>query len=596
MRKILIYIIVLLLAICTYLSVSYAYYTATIGTRQNMTTSVSIYGCISLNVTTQINISGDKAVPVSDARALTNTSYRSAFTIYNNCSAAKNVEIAFAPGPANTMPINAIKYALYEQGATVPTAGTALSTNKIGLYDTVISQTTTAIGEAVEYAYKISNTVTIPAKGSKAYYLNTWIDYSEGGGGNLSTADKTVRLHLLAAEEGELGAPLLSEWLAESAPRSGIDAVSSSPWILTEDHTGEWRYAGRNPDNYIQFNGELWRIIGLMPNMTYCTGTYNTTAECNTTATGSLVKIIRNASLGGFYYDSKQTGVGSSTTLNGSNDWSDSQLMLMLNGTHYLKTAYDINNAKLHNNYVVSNDDQKTVYDNGMNHGIHWSILNYFDDDGTTNVYKPSVATTNSYSSALGTVSSKIASTSINQIATARWYLYGTSSYTTAAEGTASVLYNKERNINSTGTLFNSTSAPENRPAYWYGKIGLIYPSDFGYATNGNGTDSGNYSRSGCLEYQMSAWNGDYKTYCTGNDWIWYNNITSTAGSTGIAHWMISPDTSSAFKEFVGLSDGSLYTNTVTGNNYPVVPVLYLNNKLFLAGGTGKWNDPYTIE
>jgi hypothetical protein len=59
---------------------------------------------------------------------------------------------------------------------------------------------------------------------------------------------------------------------------------------------------------------------------------------------------------------------------------------------------------------------------------------------------------------------------------------------------------------------------------------------------------------------------------------------------------MISPDTSSAFKEFVGLSDGSLYTNTVTGNNYPVVPVLYLNNKLFLAGGTGKWNDPYTIE
>ena len=595
MRKILLYIIMVALAICTYLSVSYAYYSATIGTRQNMTDTITISGCVYMTVESQINLSGDKAVAITDNRALTNTNYRSSFTIYNNCSTAQDVKIAFAPGSANTMPIEAIKYALYEQGATVPTTGQFLNVNKIKLYDTVISEALT-LGAEVEYGYEIANTITLAANSSKAYYVNVWIDSAEGGLASNSTADKVVRLHLLAARDGELGGPLLNEWLVNTAPKSGTDAVSNSPWILTSDHTNEWRYAGKNPDNYIQFNGELWRIIGVMPGMTYCTGTFGQATECNTTATGSLVKIIRNASLGGFYYDSKQTDVGSSTTLNGSNDWSDSQLMLMLNGTHYLKTAYDINNAKLHNNYVVSNDDQKTVYDNGMNHCFHWSILNYFDDDGTTNVYKPNVASTNTYTSALGTVSSKIASTSINQIATARWYLYGTSSYTTAAEGTASVLYNKERNINSTGTLFSSTAAPENRPAYWYGKIGLIYPSDFGYATNGNGTDSGNYSRSGCLEYQMSAWNsGDYKTYCTGNDWIWYNNITSTVGSTGIAHWMISPDSSSAFKEFVGLSDGRLYTNTVTGNNYPVVPVLYLNNKLFLTGGTGKWDDPYTI-
>ena len=67
----------------------------------------------------------------NDNRALTNTNYRTAFTVYNKCSTAQNVDIAFAPGSANTMPIEAIKYAIYEQGATVPTAGTALSTNKI---------------------------------------------------------------------------------------------------------------------------------------------------------------------------------------------------------------------------------------------------------------------------------------------------------------------------------------------------------------------------------------------------------------------------------------------------------------------------------
>ena len=49
---------------------------------------------------------------------------------------------------------------------------------------------------------------------------------------------------------------LLANYLIDSAPKSGTDAVSNSPWILTEDHTGEWRYAGKNPDNYIEFNGE----------------------------------------------------------------------------------------------------------------------------------------------------------------------------------------------------------------------------------------------------------------------------------------------------------------------------------------------------
>ena len=83
---------------------------------------------------------------------------------------------------------------------------------------------------------------------------------------------------------------ILANYIINVAPKSGTDAVSNSPWILTSDHTGEWRYAGKNPDNYVQFNGELWRIIGVMPNMTYCTGTYGTETECNTTTTGSLVK------------------------------------------------------------------------------------------------------------------------------------------------------------------------------------------------------------------------------------------------------------------------------------------------------------------
>ena len=590
MRKILMYIIVVALAICTYLSVSYAYYSTTIGTNQNIETNIAIDACITLTVTNQINLTGDKAVPITDAHALTNTDYRSAFTVYNNCSTAQNVEIAFAPGSANTMPVNAIKYAIYEQGATVPSSGTALSTNKIRLYDRVISEASLT-GAVIEYGYLLGNTVTIAANSSKSYYLNTWIDNSEGGGGNNSTINKEVRLHLLAAVEGQLGAPpLLSEWLAESAPKSGTDAVSSSPWILTSDRTGEWRYAGKNPDNYIQFNGELWRIIGVMPNMDYCTGAYGNTNECNTTATGSLVKIIRNQTISSstMSWDYKQTGVGSSTLDYGSNDWSDSQLMLMLNGTNYLKTGYDVNGNKLHQSYTITSN---VVKGNGYNY--YNATYSYLDGNGTT-VNIPSSATTSAYTATSGTLYKKIESTALNQIATVKWDLYGTNSYTTAAEGSPSAFYNKERNINGLGAVYTNASLSENRAVYWYGKIGLMYLSDYGYATNGNGAASGTYSRNGCLGTEMNNW--DLTDYCYENDWMYYVNATASSVGTSVTYqWTLNPYSGNAYNVFAVVGGGYVGFGTAHGAR-GVRPVLYLKAETGFGGGNGTYNNPYTIE
>ena len=593
MRKILLYIIIIALAICTYLSISYAYYSISIGTNQNITTNVAIDACITLTVSTQINLSGDKAVPINDNRALTNTNYRTAFTVYNKCSTAQNVDIAFAPGSANTMPIEAIKYAIYEQGATVPTAGTALSTNKIRLYDRVISETLSSISETVEYGYLIGNNLSIPANSSKAYYVNTWIDYSEGGGGNLSTANKTARLHLLAARKGEIGGPLLNEWLVNTAPKSGTDAVSSSPWILTSDHTGEWRYAGKNPDNYIQFNGELWRIIGVMPDMMYCTGTYGSSDECyyENWQSGPLVKIIRNQLISSstLSWDYKQTGVGSATESYGSNDWSDSQLMLMLNGTNYLKTAYGgnmQNRVGLHSSYTITSN---VVKGNGYN--FYNATYSYLDGNGTT-IYKPSSATKSSYTATSGTLYKKIESSALSKIASVGWGLYGTNSYDTAAEGSPSAFYNKERNIDNTGLVYTNSSLPEMRPFLWFGKIGLMYPSDFGYATNGGTT----YDRNVCLGYQMSGWSsGSYQTDCALNSYLLFHNITSTApGTSGTAQWTLSPSSSGANAVFRVDNGGYVGVSAASGN-IAVRPVLYLKAETIFTGGTGKWNDPYTI-
>ena len=596
MRKILLYIIIIALTICTYLSISYAYYSVSIGTNQNISTNVAIDSCITLTVSSQVNLTGDKAVPITDNRALTNTDYRTAFTVYNHCNTAQSVDIAFAPGSANTMPIEAIKYAIYEQGATVPTTGTALSTNKIRLYDRVISETSSSISETVEYGYLIGNNLSIPANSSKAYYVNAWIDNSEGGGGNLYTANKTARLHLLAARAGDLGSTLIN-YIANYAPRSGIDSESHSPWILTSDHTNEWRYAGKNPDNYIQFNGELWRIIGVMPNMTYCTGEYGASTECDTTETSSLVKIVRNSTIHDVLsWDCKQTGVGSSTATSGSNDWSDSQAMYMLNGYYYMKSAYDVDNNRLHTSY---GNMQGQIRD--QNNRTFYNTTYYYLNDDTSNIlYKPSTATTSSYTPTELSFYNKITSSALTKIATVKWDLYGINSYSTSEEGSPEAFYNKERNINNTGTIYTNSSLPENRPAYWYGKVGLIYPSDYGYATNGNNEASGTYSRTDCLSYKMASWaSGDYKTYCAGNNYLHYSDVTSITNintMNTVSQWTMTPNTSSNLYTFAAYAGGAISSNSGASGTNAIRPVVYLKTDIIRTGGIGTWNNPYTIE
>ena len=391
----------------------------------------------------------------------------------------------------------------------------------------------------------------------------------------------------------------LADYLASDAPRSGIDAVSSSPWILTSDHSGEWRYAGKNPDNYIDFNGELWRIIGVMPDMTYCTGEYGNANECNTTATGSLVKIIRNDSLGNFIWDYKKTGVGSSITDYGSNDWSDSQLQYMLNGIvttgggYFYHTGYDINNNLLHTNYKYNNS---FVIQDINNHIFYGLMGGYYLSEGGTTVNVPSAASTaNDYTQTSGTVSKKIESSALSQIATVKWDLYGTDSYTISTIS----LYDRERNINNTGAVYSDVSLPENRPVYWYGKVGLMYPSDYGYASNGNGSSSSTYSREDCIGHQIDEWDdtGDYKTYCALNDWLIFNNVTSTPETTGMNQWTITPgsSTSSAVFRIRWSGPNTLLPNASLATNY-VRPVLYLKADTTFSGGTGTYDNPYRID
>ena len=69
-----------------------------------------------------------------------------------------------------------------------------------------------------------------------------------------------------------------------------------------------YRYEGKNPNNYVLFNGELWRIIGVFDSNTHGKSGQN------------LTKIIRDESIGGYAWHKSNT-----------NNWTASSLKTILN-------------------------------------------------------------------------------------------------------------------------------------------------------------------------------------------------------------------------------------------------------------------------
>ena len=77
---------------------------------------------------------------------------------------------------------------------------------------------------------------------------------------------------------------------------ASTEGTSGKGSIVNEEDAG-FRYEGQDPNNYIWFNNDLWRIIGVIPTKVDSSGT-----------TENLVKIIRNSSIGGVAYDAKSSG------------------------------------------------------------------------------------------------------------------------------------------------------------------------------------------------------------------------------------------------------------------------------------------------
>ena len=357
---------------------------------------------------------------------------------------------------------------------------------------------------------------------TETYYLYIWLDINET---NADTASQSLNLSLGGSCYNKM--PITATTLASKANPSTLmyadatDSQKAEMWTFSHDTTEQveattdYRYIGSNPNNYITYNDEVWRIIGVFD---------------------GRIKIIRNESLGNMPWDYKNTGVGSSTTDTGSNDWTDSQLMYMLNPTSYtLKTGYT--------------SDGTYIYDGSGNIIYQLGCKPASIASGATSYS----CTTNTWA---------LNSTALSQISETIYYLGGRAYNSTTHYGTTEEVYTWER----------GTTVYSGRPTNWTGLVGLMYPSDYAY-TFANGVDVTCYS---------DIYNCSKGT--PSSSWLY---------KSGTSQWTVSPYSSSAFFVFDVRSAGNV-VNSHAYNGYGVRPVLYLRSDIKLQGSGGS-DDLYEI-
>ena len=258
---------------------------------------------------------------------------------------------------------------------------------------------------------------------------------------------------------------------------------------LKKDNTPDQniRYYGSDPNNYVSFNNELWRIIGVF---------------------GDNVKLVRKDSLGELSWDSSDSTINSG---NGINQWGEStyedgslyegaDLQVYLNKMYYGGTSVTCYNGK---------NNQTTTCPTGTIDETSKSLIDYHIWNTGAIEYNTRTDTLAFYSAERGTTNGKICTS---------------------------------------GTYCNDTVT---RTTEWTGYIGLPYVTDWAYAssesvceTNMQKQDSSNaYICKNNNWMQGSKWAYYFSPYAhgtfAGNAWsvsgAGYANRTYAASSRAVA-------------------------------------------------------------
>ena len=517
-KKVMLYITLGIIAIgIIALTVTYAYWRLT---KEQTKKDVLQTGCFNINFTGENDITLNKAYPMKPDELenflSTDTPYH--FTIENTCdnlaTATINLESlnAGAEKQLNDEYIDAILYETdYHNN---------LNSEK-NLNENMYNDENKVISSSL-HAYELYNFVLQKGE-TKSFNLLLYMDPDtpmETANMNATWKGKITLSTEYKEEPKESNSSLASEYITELAKTD-----STNLWV---DDTSEAniRYVGATVNNYIDIGDRdsdgqpiLWRIIGVMNKITNLD---------NGETQESLVKIIRAESIGEYSWDSSVRETNSGY---GVNEWSQADIMKLLNpNTVYSETP-------------------------GIGGSLYWNR-------GSGSCYSSS----NETNKQCEFTSSGISEEAKEKIAKVRWNT-GTFATYNESDWTASATYEAERGNHNgkeqctTNGGVNSCNDDVPRTTTWDGYIGLIYPSDFGYAV-------GKEVRDTCLEKSMYSYASDS---CNTNNWLTqkFNLWTMTP----------SPDSSRASSTFNMYNPGYVYNNDAY-ILYAVLPVAYLKSSV----------------
>ena len=379
----------------------------------------------------------------------------------------------------------------------------------------------------IYFAYYVDNTITreMPKKGT-GYTLDT--EKSNCTNGVVPTWDDDTYSAILNYENynaTDYTRTKCNLYFKATALKTIVDLAKIDTVNLAYDGTTDnnLRYIGKDPNNYVSVDGELWRIIGVMNNID------------NGNGKSSRVKLIRNESIGAYSWDTSESSINGGY---GVNEWSQADIMKLLNPGYESESV---------GGSLYWNNQSGTCYNDS--------------DNGTTSCDFTNIGLKNGLKSLIGNAFWNIGA--------------ATTPYQITSEFYKQTHENSNGKICSSGTYCNDTVI---RTTTWMGKVGLPYPSDYGYATSG----STSIERTSCLAKNLYSMDSD----CKNNDWLYLNNMytmQAQAQNTRATYVFIFPGSSFVF---------AAYSHSA----YQIYPTVYLSPSVVIQSGDGSETNPFILE
>ena len=206
----------------------------------------------------------------------------------------------------------------------------------------------------------------------------------------------------------------------------------------------------------------------------------------------------------------------------------------------------------------ASNDWTKSTLQQLLNSGAYYKRMSAFYYNDSTTATKINLS-----NSGLKNDGTK------NAIETVIWNLGSSSTYD---DVNTEIFYSRERDTNSVSNVLTK----------WNGKIGLIYPSDYGYSTSGGAKNNRNI----CIKENLYYWNNDSISYCKDNSYLYKN---------GNYQWTLTTNSKNETAAFNINAGGIISYDNVARHGYNIRPTLFLKSNISIGLGDGSLNTPYQL-